>query len=59
MGHGSLLRKNKLVVGQDNVLRGDLLAHFHGGSIGGHSGVEVTTHKICSMLLLERIKEGG
>ncbi|GJW36288.1 putative polyprotein [Tanacetum coccineum] len=43
--NGQLLRKNKLVVGKDDQLRLELLAYFHGSSIGGHSSVKVTTHK--------------
>nr|GEV66531.1 hypothetical protein [Tanacetum cinerariifolium] len=34
-----LRRKGKLVVGDDHVLRTDLLKQFHEGSVGGHSGV--------------------
>ena len=55
--NGLLLRKNKLVVGQDKELRLDLLAHFHGGSVGGHSGVKVTTHKICSVLYWKGLRK--
>ncbi|GJS66777.1 retrotransposable element Tf2 [Tanacetum coccineum] len=43
--NGQLLRKNKLVVGKDDQLRLELLAYFHGSSVGGHSSVKVTTHK--------------
>ena len=42
-----LLRKGRLVVGKNSTLRAELLDHFHGGSIGGHSGVKVTTQKMC------------
>ena len=48
--NNQLFRKNKLVVGNDIQLRMDLLAHFHGSSIGDHSGVKVTTHKMSSVL---------
>ncbi|GJT33117.1 ty3-gypsy retrotransposon protein [Tanacetum coccineum] len=36
--NGQLLRKGKLVVDNNESLRKDLLAHFHKGAIGGHSG---------------------
>ena len=36
-------------MGKDSTLRAELLDHFHGGSIGGHSGVKVTTQKMCSL----------
>nr|GEU43117.1 reverse transcriptase [Tanacetum cinerariifolium] len=48
--NGQLLRKNNLVIGKDDELRKELMAHFHGSSVGGHSGVKVTTHKMSSML---------
>nr|GEX01960.1 hypothetical protein [Tanacetum cinerariifolium] len=35
--NGQLLRKEKLVVGNNESLRIDLLAHFHNDAIGGHS----------------------
>ncbi|GJS03352.1 hypothetical protein Tco_0319860 [Tanacetum coccineum] len=34
-----LLRKSKIVVGQDESLRRELLQYFHEDSIGGHSGI--------------------
>ncbi|GJR51102.1 transposon ty3-G gag-pol polyprotein [Tanacetum coccineum] len=45
--NNQLLRKGKLVVGNDEALRKDLLSSYHNGAIGGHSGVKATTHKIC------------
>ncbi|GKB49139.1 retrotransposon-related protein [Tanacetum coccineum] len=48
--NGQLLRKNKLVVGQDEQLKLELLTYFHASSVGGHSGVKVTTHKLCSFV---------
>ncbi|GJV26690.1 gypsy/ty3 retroelement polyprotein [Tanacetum coccineum] len=44
--NGMLLQKNKLVVGNDTQLRLELLKQIHEGSIGGDSGVLVTTQKI-------------
>ncbi|GKB32364.1 putative mitochondrial protein [Tanacetum coccineum] len=38
--NGQLLRKGKLVVCNNESLRKDLLAHFHEGDIGGHSGTD-------------------
>nr|GEV27080.1 hypothetical protein [Tanacetum cinerariifolium] len=44
----TLMRKDKLVVGANKELRKSLLHYFHDGVIGGHSGLKVTTHKLCS-----------
>lgn len=41
-----LLRKRKLVVGNDAELRQDLLHHFHNTSQGGHSGIQATTKRL-------------
>ena len=43
---GILKRKGKVVVGADTDLRKQLIGHFHGDAIGGHSGVQVTTKKL-------------
>nr|GEX94922.1 gypsy/Ty3 retroelement polyprotein [Tanacetum cinerariifolium] len=48
--NGQLLRKNKMVVRKDEQLRMDLLTYFHSSFVGGHSGMKVTTHKLCSVL---------
>nr|GFA42155.1 retrotransposon-related protein [Tanacetum cinerariifolium] len=37
-------------MGKDEELRKDLLAHFHSSSVGGHSRVKVTTHRMSYML---------
>ena len=37
--NGKLQRKGKLVVGQDNSMKQELLLHFHASSSTGHSGV--------------------
>ncbi|GKE21328.1 retrotransposon-related protein, partial [Tanacetum coccineum] len=47
--NSQLLKKGKLVVGNTEQLRQELLYYFHNGSIGGHSGVKTTTYKICSL----------
>ncbi|GJT22827.1 reverse transcriptase [Tanacetum coccineum] len=41
-----LRRKGKLMVGNDEVLSKELLQQVHGGAVGGHLGVKVTTHKL-------------
>ncbi|GKE12550.1 transposon ty3-G gag-pol polyprotein, partial [Tanacetum coccineum] len=45
-----LTRKGKTVVGQNQQLRNELLQYYHGGTVGGHLGVKVTTYKICVSL---------
>ncbi|GJW41347.1 reverse transcriptase domain-containing protein [Tanacetum coccineum] len=49
LGNKTLLRKGMIVVGQDADLRRELLQYFHEGSIGGYSGIKVTSHKLCSL----------
>nr|GEV27077.1 zinc finger, C3HC [Tanacetum cinerariifolium] len=44
-----LMRKDKQVVGANKKLRKSLLHYFHDGVTGGHYGVKVTTHKLCSL----------
>ncbi|GJX87762.1 retrovirus-related pol polyprotein from transposon 297 family protein [Tanacetum coccineum] len=41
-----LRRKGKLVVGNDQPLRTELLQQFHEGAVGGHSGVKTTMDKL-------------
>ncbi|GJX93154.1 retrotransposable element Tf2 [Tanacetum coccineum] len=45
----TLLRKSRIMVRQDANLRRELLQYFYEGSIGGHSGIKVTLHKLCSL----------
>ncbi|GKB03552.1 retrotransposon-related protein [Tanacetum coccineum] len=52
-----LLRKGKLVIGNNDSLRKDLLSYFHDGVIGGHSGVKATTHKICSVFYWKGLRK--
>ncbi|XP_076936380.1 uncharacterized protein LOC143603488 [Bidens hawaiensis] len=42
-------RKNKLVVGQDSILRKDILKECHSTAMGGHSGVHPTHQRLKSM----------
>ncbi|GMI70911.1 hypothetical protein HRI_000760400 [Hibiscus trionum] len=44
-----LIRKVKVVVGQNEELKKDLILYFHCSPIGGHSGVEVTTRRLSSI----------
>ncbi|GKC84187.1 putative mitochondrial protein [Tanacetum coccineum] len=55
--NSQLTRKDKIVVGNDPELRKELLKHFHEGVVGGHSGVKVTTHKICLMLYWKGLRK--
>nr|GEX56562.1 gypsy/Ty3 retroelement polyprotein [Tanacetum cinerariifolium] len=43
-----LLRKGKLVVGNDSQLRQEILRFVHEGSQGGHSGVQATLKRLCA-----------
>ena len=43
---GLLKRKGKLVVGDDSVLKTDLLKYFHSSPEGGHSGMDATSRRI-------------
>ncbi|GJT91570.1 retrotransposon-related protein [Tanacetum coccineum] len=45
----ALLKKGKIMVGQDANLKTKLLQYFYESTIGGHSGVKVTSHKLCSL----------
>ncbi|GKB67311.1 transposon ty3-G gag-pol polyprotein [Tanacetum coccineum] len=53
----TVLRKGKLMVGNDEVLRKKLLQQVYRGGSGGHSGVKVTTHKLCSMFYRKKIRK--
>ncbi|GJW35359.1 retrotransposon-related protein [Tanacetum coccineum] len=41
--NNQLTRKGKIIVGNDPELRKELLQYFHGGVVGGHSGVKQPT----------------
>ncbi|GJZ04252.1 putative mitochondrial protein [Tanacetum coccineum] len=53
----NLIRKGKLVVGKDEAVRNEILNHFHEGAIGGHSGVKVTTQKLCSLFYWKGLRK--
>ncbi|GJZ15912.1 reverse transcriptase [Tanacetum coccineum] len=55
--NNQLLRKGKLVVGNDKALRKDLLSYFHDGAIGGYSRVKATTHKRCSVFYWKGLRK--
>ncbi|GKA50409.1 putative mitochondrial protein [Tanacetum coccineum] len=57
--NGQLLRKNKLVVGQDDQLKLELLTYFHASSVGGHSGGKSHYSKIMFICVLEWYAEGN
>lgn len=43
-------RLGKIVVGNQVELRRKIFYLFHGGSVGGHSSVHATRHKISGLL---------
>ena len=47
---GVLKRKGKLVVGDDPVLKQDLLHYFHATAVGGHSGIDATMRRMAAVL---------
>lgn len=53
----SLLRKGKLVVGDDAALKQELLHHFHDTSQGGHSGIQATTKRLCAQLYWKKMRK--
>nr|GEW26158.1 reverse transcriptase [Tanacetum cinerariifolium] len=53
---GVLKRKRKIVVGGNEVLRKELIKHFHNEAIGRHSGVHVTTKKISAVFYYKGLK---
>ncbi|GJS13679.1 transposon ty3-G gag-pol polyprotein [Tanacetum coccineum] len=55
--NNQLTRKGKIVVGNDPELKRELLQYFHGGVVGGHSGVKVTTHKMCLTLYWKGLRK--
>ncbi|GJW97325.1 retrotransposon-related protein [Tanacetum coccineum] len=55
--NNQLTRKGKIVVCNDPELRKELLQYFHGGVVGGHSRVKVTTHKICLSLYWKGLRK--
>ncbi|GJS43130.1 retrotransposon protein, putative, unclassified [Tanacetum coccineum] len=55
--NNQLLRKGKIVVGNDESLRKDFLSYFHDGAIEGHSRVRATTHKICCVFYWKGLRK--
>lgn len=55
--NNQLLRKDKLVVGNNVQLRADLISYFHDSATGGHSGVKVTTDKLSSVFYWKGTKK--
>ncbi|GKB76934.1 retrotransposon-related protein [Tanacetum coccineum] len=52
-----LRRRDKLVVGNDQELRKDLLVHFHADSVGGHSGSTATTNRINGICYWKKMRQ--
>ncbi|GJX61725.1 putative mitochondrial protein [Tanacetum coccineum] len=52
-----LRRKGKLVIGNNDSLRKELLNHFHSSPVGGHVGVKATMHKMCSPFYWRKIRK--
>nr|GEX06451.1 retrovirus-related Pol polyprotein from transposon 17.6 [Tanacetum cinerariifolium] len=50
-----LLRKEKLVVSNDETLRNDLMQHFHNGPIREHSGMQATIKRMWSFLYWKKM----
>lgn len=55
--NNQLRRTGKLVVGHDLTLRHTIVQLYHCGPTGGHSGVEVTYHKLASMFYWRGLKK--
>ncbi|GKE37349.1 ty3-gypsy retrotransposon protein, partial [Tanacetum coccineum] len=53
-----LKRKGKVVVGGDEMLRTTIIKHFHADAIGGHSGTNVTGHKIGTLFYWKGMHKG-
>ena len=47
--NGYLNRKEKVVVGNNQELRGKLISMFHNSTMGGHSGMMITTKTVGSL----------
>ena len=52
-----LLRKGKWVVGNNETLRNQLIAHFHNSAVGGHSGVHATTKRITAFFYWKGLRK--
>ena len=54
---GLLKRKGKLIVGDDPVLRTDLLRYFHSSPEGVHSGVDATSRCLAIVVFWKGMKK--
>ena len=54
---GQLRRKGKLVVGQDEALRKELLSLFHSSPVGGHAGADATMKRLGSVCYWKGLKK--
>ena len=46
MVNGSLMKQGRLVVGDDKILKQNLITFFHSSVFEGHSGVHATTQRL-------------
>ncbi|GJW51736.1 retrotransposon-related protein [Tanacetum coccineum] len=54
---GQLRRKGRLVVGNDALLKQQIITYFHKGPLGGHSGVHVTTKKLADVFFWKGLRK--
>ncbi|GKD26681.1 reverse transcriptase [Tanacetum coccineum] len=52
-----VLKRKKVVVGNDLELRKELIKYFHNEAIGGHSGVHVSTKKLNAVIYWKGLKK--
>lgn len=50
-----LKRKGKIVVGNERELREVILLHFHSSSVGGHSGINATYQRVCTIFYWKKL----
>ncbi|GJZ81438.1 transposon ty3-I gag-pol polyprotein [Tanacetum coccineum] len=55
--NGQLRRKGKLVVGNNEALRQQLLQYFHSDPSGGHSGVQATIKRITGLCYWKKLRQ--
>nr|GEZ63732.1 hypothetical protein [Tanacetum cinerariifolium] len=55
--NGQLRRKGKLVVGNNDMLRQQLLQYFHSDPSGGHSGVQATNKRITGLCYWRKLRQ--
>ncbi|GKB45528.1 putative mitochondrial protein [Tanacetum coccineum] len=54
---GQLRRKGRLVVGNDEALKQQIMTYFYKGPLGGHSGVHVTAKKLADVFFRKGLKK--